>query len=401
MITGQWKTASVNAHRSGEKLFHKPQKEVSESILRLFLTKALVTLCAPPQWGKTGVSLYTSFKMVKERKIDENSVYFITAMSDRSWVDQTRERILPMWRKNVFHRNTLERFKRILEKKEKKNMLIIIDECHMANSISHTLGRVFQELNVKDPQSMVKNNIKILQISATPSNSLIDGDEWGEYHSKVTPKVDPGYVSFERMIDDERVFSPFCLEDLSDAERYIDENTSGKIPMYHFIRSVACGTGGSQTYMEIQTNLEILCEEKNFTFIEMNMEMERKEIRKLFENLKNKPEKNTFILIKNMLGASKTLDDTYIGSVHESFPMKKDYNSEVQGLPGRLCGWTKRRGKDGPRIYCDGFILEKYIDLYKSNFSYSGEDFMWRDSRLKVNLSGDVRSKTSFITLVE
>ena len=102
-----------------------------------------------------------------------------------------------------------------------------------------------------------------------------------------------------------------------------------------------------------------------------------------------------------MLGASKTLDDTYIGSVHESFPMKKDYNSEVQGLPGRLCGWTKRRGKHGPRIYCDEFILEKYIDLYKSNFSYSGEDFMWRDSRLKVNLSGDLRSKTSFITLVE
>ena len=151
--------------------------------------------------------------------------------------------------------------------------------------------------------------------------------------------------------------------------------------------------------MEIQTNLEVLCEEKNFTFIEMNMEMERKEIKKLFENLKNKPEKNTFILIKNMLGASKTLDDTYIGSVHESFPAKKDYNSEVQGLPGRICGWTKRRGKDGPRIYCDGFILEKYIDLYKSNFSYSGEDFMWRDSRLKVNLSGDLRSKTSFITL--
>ena len=87
--------------------------------------------------------------------------------------------------------------------------------------------------------------------------------------------------------------------------------------MYHFIRSVACGTGGSQTYMEIQTNLEVLCEEKNFTFIEMNMEMERKEIRKLFENLKNKPEKNTFILIKNMLGASKTLDDTYIGSVQD------------------------------------------------------------------------------------
>lgn len=398
-MTSEWKEASVKAHRSREKLFHKPQKEVSEEIISLFRSKVLVTLCAPPQWGKTGVSLYTSFKMCRDMNIDADSVYFITAMSDRSWVEQTRERILPMWRKNVFHRNTLNRFQKTLTKKIKKNILIIIDECHMANSINHTLGKVFDSLEVKDPESMIKNNIKILQISATPSNSLIDGDQWGDFHSKITPKVDSGYVSFERMVEEGRIHIPFCLENIDETEEYIEEITRENQPKYHLIRSVACGAVGSETYVNIQQNFDILCEEKGFEFIEMNMTMERSEIRKLFENLKKEPQKHTFILIKNMLGASKTLDDTFIGSVHESFPMKKDFNAEIQGLPGRLCGWTKRRGKDATKIYCDRFIIEKYIELYRSNFSYSGEDFIWRDSRLKVNQSGNLSSKTSFITL--
>jgi len=304
-----------------------------------------------------------------------------------------------MWSENVFHRNTLEKFKEKVKRREKKNILIIVDECHMANSIHHTLGRIFEELDIKDPEEMIRKNIKILQISATPSNSLIDGCEWTDYHGQVTPKVDPGYVSFQRFIDDERVSDPFSLEILDETEKYIDENTIGKEPMYHFARSVSSGESGAEKYIHIQMNFDIICEDKGFTFIELNMGMEKKDIRKLYRNLSKKPLKHTFILIKNMLGASKTIDDKFIGSVHESFPMKKDYNSEVQGLPGRLCGWTKRRGKGGPKIYCDRFILEKYIDLYQSDFSYSGEDFVWSDSRLKVNLSGKISSKTSFISL--
>jgi hypothetical protein len=395
----QWKNASVNAHRSGTKLFFNPQKKVSEDILRLFTTKVLVTLCAPPQWGKTGVSLLTAFRMCSERKIDPGSVFFITAMSDRSWIDQTRERVLPIWEENVFHRNTLEKFKGKVKRQGSRNILIIVDECHMANSIHHTLGRIFEELEIKDPEEMIKNNIKILQISATPSNSLIDGDEWEDYHGRVTPMIDEGYVSFQRFIDDERIHEPFSLEFLDETETYIDENTIGKEPMYHFVRSVSSGVSGAEKYVHIQVNFEILRDEKEIEFIELNMGMEKKEIRKLYRGLSKKPERHTFILIKNMLGASKTIDDTYIGSVHESFPMKKDYNSEVQGLPGRLCGWTKRRGKDGPNVYCDRFILEKYIDLYNSNFAYAGEDFVWNGSRLKVNLSGKISSKTSFISL--
>ena len=62
------------------------------------------------------------------------NVFFITGMSDRSWLDQTRERVLPCWRKNVYHRNTLHKMSAKIKSLEKrKDILIILDECHLAN----------------------------------------------------------------------------------------------------------------------------------------------------------------------------------------------------------------------------------------------------------------------------
>ena len=99
-----------------------------------------------------------------------------------------------------------------------------------------------------------------------------------------------------------------------------------------------------------------------------------------------------------MLGASKTLNDRFIGSVHESTPVRKDYSSEVQGLPGRLCGWTKKRGKNGVKIFCDRVIIERYVELYSSQFDYEKEEFGWSDNRLSINSKGEIKSKDSYLS---
>ena len=102
-----------------------------------------------------------------------------------------------------------------------------------------------------------------------------------------------------------------------------------------------------------------------------------------------------------MLGASKTISDEFIGSVHESLPREKDNSSEIQGLPGRMCGWTKRRGPEGPKIYCKIEIVENYLKLYDSGFDFHIEDLLWKDSRLKVNGDGKIKSTESYISIKE
>jgi len=121
-----------------------------------------------------------------------------------------------------------------------------------------------------------------------------------------------------------------------------------------------------------------------------------KEKKEIFDSLSLRPKTHTYILIKNMLGASKTISDAFIGSVHESVPINKDYSSEVQGLPGRMCGWLKRRGPSGPTIYCEKHIIENYLLLYDSAFDFETEDLAWSDSRLKVSERG-ISSKRSYL----
>jgi hypothetical protein len=387
----------------GSLLVYEPQKEVAKKIIYEFSSNDLVTLCAPPQWGKTGVSLFVSYMMTSKGGIDPNNVFFITAMSDRSWLLQTKGRVLPMWRKNVYHRNTLhyfeDRIDRLKREKKDRNILIIIDECHLANKRDFTIGKIFDSIDIKNPDTLKEKNIKILQISATPSNTLIDAEDWPN-HAKVCPKFNNNYVSFQTFLDEDRLRDPHNLMTEEGSGNYFSE-VCADTPKYHFIRSVSAGPTGRATYSLTRTSLQKQCSKYNAELIELNMTKTQGQIKKIFRDLDKQPEKHTFILIKNMLGASKTISDKFIGSVHESLPREKDNSSEIQGLPGRMCGWTKRRGISGPRIYCKTEIVENYLKLYDSGFDFHIEDLLWKDSRLKVNGDGKIKSTESYISIKE
>ena len=132
----------------------------------------------------------------------------------------------------------------------------------------------------------------------------------------------------------------------------------------------------------------------------MNGSVPKSEINSIFESLSVQPNEHTIILIKDMLGAAKTIDDKYIGCVHESTPDKKDYSSEVQGLPGRLCGWTKQKGNYSPILFCNREIIETYLNLYDTEFSYDNDDLIdWNDNKVRVNMKGEVVSKKSYLSL--
>lgn len=394
----QWLKEKKVCKRRGTSLVFKDQKKAAKQIIKSFSKKDLVTLCAPPQWGKTGVSLYVSFIMSKKKGISPENVFFITGMSDRSWIQQTKERVLPMWRKNVYHRNTLKkletRMSKLKEEGTDKDILIIVDECHIANKFSYTMGRLFETSGLRDQEKLKSRNIKILQISATPSNALIDSEEWN--HAKVCPKMSSGYVSFQTLLEEDRIRESHRLTTEEGCSDYFEEVCQGE-PKYHLVRSLACGRTGPEEYRATKGSIEGQCKKKDCVLLELNMTKSRKEINEIFKGLGKRPPKHTFILIKNMLGASKTISDEFIGSVHESVPSDKNYSSEVQGLPGRMCGWSKRRGPKGPKIYCKKEIIENYVKLYESKFDFYQEDLSWRDTLLKVN-SG-IKSKASYISI--
>ena len=393
----------IKEKSKGKKLIFPEQKYVGQQIVQSFQQKILVTLCAPPQWGKTGVSLFVSYKMSLHNTRD---VFYLTGMSDKNWVEQTKDRLLPSWKENVYHRNTLhiflDRLEKLKSEKKDKNLLIIIDECHIANKSDNLLSDIMKQLYDSNIKKLIKRKIKILQISATPSNALIDAELWEKYHQKITPIINTGYVSFQSFISKEKLKSPFELSDLSQVERFMYYFNNFPNPRYHFIRASSKGPSGKYNYYRIKANLSLICENKSYELIEMNGTIDKSIVNDIFKSLSKQPKSHTIILIKDMLGAAKTIDDTYIGCVHESTPDKKDFSSEVQGLPGRLCGWTKQRGKYSPIIFCNREIIESYILLYQNNFNFNDiEITSWKDSKVRINRKGEVVSKKSYLQLNE
>ncbi len=396
VISKEW----LQEKKKGTLVF-EDQKRVGEKIVKAFSDKVLVTLCAPPQWGKTGVSLYVSYKMSLNKT---KEVFYLTGMSDKTWIEQTRERVLPSWKKNVYHRNTLHRLLlRLLDLKEKKkdkHILLIIDECHIANKTDNILNEIMETLNIKEIERLIKKDIKILQISATPSNALVDAESWTDYHQKIVPIISRNYVSFHSFMEKEKLKTPYELLDFAQCERFVEHFERFPNKRYHFIRVSSKGPSGKFKYMKVKSNMNILSSKKNYSLIEMNGSVPKSEINSIFESLSVQPNEHTIIMIKDMLGAAKTIDDKYIGCVHESTPDKKDYSSEVQGLPGRLCGWTKQKGSDSPILFCNREIIETYLNLYDTEFSYDNDDFIdWNDNKVRVNMKGEVVSKKSYLSL--
>jgi hypothetical protein len=87
--------------------------------------------------------------------------------------------------------------------------------------------------------------------------------------------------------------------------------------------------------------------------------------------LSQTPEKHHFVLLKNMLYAAKTLDDTFVGVLWDRVGGKDDTN--LQSLLGRACGYGK---STDTTVYASDQTVSNYLGFWKelcSNPAFSAE----------------------------
>jgi len=148
------------------------------------------------QCGKTGcmVGLIDHMMTSQDTLIHTSHIYIITGLSSRDWMKQTKGRIPECMRVHVFHNGNLDTFKK--EVSGKQNILVIIDEAHMASRKKQTMSRIFKELCWK-LDFMMENDIKLVQFSATPDGLIfaLNGPRWPERHYRIVT-IQPGHGYF-------------------------------------------------------------------------------------------------------------------------------------------------------------------------------------------------------------
>ena len=116
-------------------------------------------------------------------------MFVITGLSSKDWVNQTKGRMPDMIENQIYHQNTLKKLAQKLMGKE--NVLIIVDEVHIAVGIKMSINKMMKELGYKDEKFLIEKNINFVEFSATPGAVLEDHVNWKEEGKALIHTMEP------------------------------------------------------------------------------------------------------------------------------------------------------------------------------------------------------------------
>lgn len=379
------------------------QEKIAASVVDKFRNKNIVNVMvlSQTQSGKTGsmLAFIQNYFQDPDNLIPIENIYIITGLSSCEWKEQTKERMPECIQDRVFHRGQLPSTFVDEVKNKKKNIIIIMDEVHIAAKTEQTICKVFGDAGLLDEQKLFENDIKILEYTATPDGTIYDLMKWGNSSAKIIADAGSGYVSSHNLLTVGRVrqFKDLCGYNKHDKS---DKNDKGfekvfmninelvpiienyNIPRYHIIRTK---NGIEQQYTI--NNFKRVFNPTEYSFIKYDKDSEIEDINK---TLLIQPTKHTFIFIKEMLRCAKTLKKKFIGILYERYTSQPDDTTIIQGLVGRDTGYDN----NGESIVFTNIeSIVKYEKLWKSGF----EDvtIIW-NSKTTTNKDGNLSGRNTF-----
>lgn len=330
-----------------------------------------VHLAAPMQSGKTGV-MVTLTRLVMQHdsllNVDPERMFVFTGMSDNDWRTQTKGRFPIHIRPNIYHRSGIKRICESLRRLRKDgnlhNVLLFIDESHIATNKDNTPRMIYDTLIDLCPRERwAENNIRIVTVSATDPAKVITIREEDGFPSRVV-RLDTtqDYQSIETLVRDGRMRPISGNAHTETAINLMRSVIAGySTPRYHIIR--AQHNKSEQT----RAALEAAFPEAAFKSYDSNSrgtahdEADSAELIDINNMLETAPIQHTFIIIKNAFYAAKTLEDKHVGVLYDR---QTDNDAAVlQGLAGRACGYGKRRDTV---VFTVESAIERYLKTWRA-----------------------------------
>ena len=389
--------------RSGNSVFSN-QKNAAAALIECFqnaitIFAMVIALC---QSGKTGII----FEFIKRYLSDPsnhtpvNNIYIITGLSSLEWGEQMKRRF--PFNIKVFTRDYLNNAF-IEELKYKRDVLIIIDEVHIACTIKNTIRKVFSKVgwmsngasensnnaNTDFISTLLERDIKIVQVSATPDAALysLTDPNWGD-HSTIL-LADPGdnYIGTFQLEEQGRVFQYQNLwlhnsitgqinkASLKYMEEYKNAVDSFKEPRYNLLR-----IPGSKTTHPNIAYLKNILPETEYNYIDYDQGSDIKDINTI---LSVKPLRSTIILVKERLRCSYTLEKKYLGVLYERKSSSQCNDScQIQGFLGRGCGYSQDTDFI---IFTNLDTIKRYKAIWRDRFGQNTLSIRWNSTTTKFS----------------
>ena len=333
-----------------------------------------VHLAAEMQAGKTGVVtalIRLIFTNIRRTHITDERIFVLTGMSDNAWIKQTCERLPVNVRNGVAHsggfRKIQKKLRSLAGREHLRDILIVFDESHIASLGSNRPNKlIYKEVALLCPRELWKErNIHILTISATdPGKSSICSEDTSGSSKVVRLLTNEKYQSVEFLNNSSRIRYNDTFGDLHESKainelrRAIGEYSD---PLYHILRPRVGKHAEVEKLLDIAfPGCLVIRWDSTTKLAENDGESSSSVITDINDLLEVKPEGNTFILLKNMFYASKTMDDTHVGILWDRNGGKDDTN--LQSLLGRALGYEKSKRTI---VYTSKETVENYLGFWK------------------------------------
>ena len=338
-----------------------------------------VMVIAFTQSGKTGIMVELIYLAMKKCFIPMQNIFIITGLSSVEWIGQMKERFPPQFHSQMFHLQTLQELPKKLV--GKKNVLVIIDELHMAAKQKQTVSNVLDECHLHDPDFTRENAIRIVEFSATPDGVYRDRVQLGSRSATVIAEPGRGYVGPFELLERGSVKEAKNLTNQGAVTSLLaDIHLRYDNPRYHLVRL--------PTKSEDKKIVEDHFRRLSHGTVEFKTYHQEKNggdpdtIKNINNILENVPDKHTVIFIKDKLRCAKTITKTYIGIVYERKSQKNNDSSIIQSLLGRVTGY------DVPAdvlVYTSIDTIHRYKRLWDSEFRATGQ---WNSNTSKTMTYG-------------
>lgn len=359
--------------KEGINIIWPNQQVCGEKISKAFNNKKIINVLVygKTQTGKTGCMTAFIQHYILSNNIPIDNIYIITGLSDKAWKIDTKNRMPDSISGRVFHRANLPKtfVKNI---KEKKNVLIIMDEIQIACEKDQTLYETFHRCGFYDLNNLLNNDIKFVQFTATPDGHINDISDWKEHSTMIKLEPGRGYVGTKELSERKRIreFKDLTKrENVEELKEVVDNfdpifyNVENNLRdceyRYHTIRIPNSRKGLDK--IVINHFRDVFGE--NYIYNTSFLNTKKDDINELMEIA---PEKHTFIFIKEILRCAKTKCKKFIGIEYERWTTASD-SSIIQGSVGRLTGYDD----NGDSIcYTNVTTLKHYEDLWENDMIF-------------------------------
>ena len=391
--------SQIDALKLNGHLVHKNQDTIGCDLVHAFNDLCVINamVIAKTQSGKTGsicAFIQHMLECSDQNNLSASNIFIITGISSCAWKEQTRDRI--PGEVHLFHRNNLNQFVEKLV--SKRNVLIIIDEVHVASKLNQSVYLAFKNAGLLDRNVLYENDIKIVEYSATPDGTIYDLMKWGDSAIKIIGEPGEGYVGAVELYRSGRIFQQesLCDRDVfyqdTDNMRNAMDNirelrqmilTRFPEPKYHIIR-----TNRGDDHVATMYNFSRVFDQQTHGFMTYSIENQLiddmgNKLADINDRLSIRPTKHIFIFLKDMLRCAKTITKTYLGVMYDRITTNPDDSVTIQGFVGRMTGYDD----NGTSIcYTNIPSILKYEQIWESAFK--DRNIRWRSKTTRFKKFG-------------